>query len=267
VAARRRTSARTAVLPARRGVPEIGRLAPSGKSILLGLALLLLAIGGYAAARETSLFAVQSVEVQGGTPAIRAQVRAALAGEVGQSLLRVDGDTIERRLGPIPTVHAFHFDRAFPHTLRVVVQPEVPLLVLRQADKAFLVAASGRVIRPLAHPRLSGLPRLWVTKDVHLAVGQALPPPAAAAPAALAPLRGASLPSGVHSVRVAAHTLTLELGSGLEVRLGDTGDLRLKLAIARRILRAAVASGEAAGYLDVSLPERPVLGLNPQVGG
>jgi cell division septal protein FtsQ len=267
VAARRRTSARTAVLPARRGVPDIGRIAPSGKSILLGFALLLLAVGGYTAARETSLFAVQAVDVRGGTPAIRAQVRRALAAEVGKSLLRVDGDTLERRLGSIPTVHAFRFDRAFPHTLRIVVKPEVPLLVLRQADQAYLVAASGRVIRPLAHPRLSGLPRLWVTKDVHIAVGQVLPAPAAAAPAALAPLRGASLPSGVHSVRVGAHTLTLELGSGLELRLGDTGDLRLKLAIARRILRAAVAATAASGYLDVSLPERPVLALNPQVGG
>ena len=260
-------SARTAVLPARRGVPDIGRIAPSGKSILLGLALLLLAVGGYTAARETSLFAVQAVDVRGGTPAIRAQVRAALATEVGKSLLRVDGDTLGRRLGPIPTVRAFRFDRAFPHTLRIAVKPEVPLLVLRQADQAYLVAASGRVIRPLAHPRLSGLPRLWVTKDVHVAVGQPLPAPAAAAPAALAPLRGASLPSGVHSVRVGAHTLTMELGSGLELRLGDTGDLRLKLAIARRILRTAVAVSAASGYLDVSLPERPVLALNPQVGG
>jgi len=248
-------------------VPDLGRLAPSGKSILLGLALLLLAVGGYAAARETSLFAVQTVEVRGGTPAIRAQVRAALTDEVGQSLLRVDGDALERRLAPIPTVHAFEFDRAFPHTLQVVVRPEVPLLVLRQADKAYLVAASGRVIRPLAHPRLSGLPRLWVTKDVHVAVGQALPAPAAAAPAALAPLRGATLPSGVHSVRVGERTLTMELGSGLELRLGDTGDLRLKLAIARRILRTAAAVSATSGYLDVSLPERPVLGLNPQVGG
>ena len=122
-------------------------------------------------------------------------------------------------------------------------------------------------MRPLAHPRLSGLPRLWVTKDVQVAVGESLPPPAAAAPAALAPLRGASLPSGVHSVRVGAHALTLELGSGLEIRLGDTGDLRLKLAIARRILRTAAAATASAGYLDVSLPERPVLALNPQVGG
>jgi cell division septal protein FtsQ len=248
-------------------VPELGRLAPSGRSILLGLVLLLGAVGGFAAARETSLFAVQAVDVRGGTPAIRTQVRAAVADEVGQSLLRVDADALERRLGPIPTVQGFRFDRAFPHTLRIVIRPEVPLLVLRQADKAFLVAASGRVVRPLAHPRLSGLPRLWVAKDVHVVVGQVLPAPAAAAPAALAPLRGAALPSGVRSVRVGVRTLTLELGSGLELRLGDTGDLRLKLAISRRILRAAVASTGAAGYLDVSLPERPVLALNAQVGG
>ena len=39
---------------------------------------------------------------RGGTPAIRAQVRAALATELGQSLLRVDGDAIERRLGADP---------------------------------------------------------------------------------------------------------------------------------------------------------------------
>jgi len=267
VAARWRTPARTAAMSVRSGVPDLARIAPSGRSILVGLALLVLAAGAFTAARETSLFAVRAVDVRGGTPAIRAEVRAALAGEVGRSLLRVDGDALQRQLDPIPTVRGFRYDRAFPHTLRVVVRPEVPLLVLRQADKAYLVAASGRVVRPLAHPHLSRLPRLWVTKDVRVAVGQALPAPASAAPAALAPLRGAALPSGVHSVLVGAHTLTLELGSGLELRLGDTGDLRLKLAIARRILRTTVAVSDVSGYLDVSVPERPVLALNPQVGG
>ena len=50
------------------------------------------------------------------------------------------------------------------------------------------------------------------------------------------------------------------LGAGLEMRLGDAGDLRLKLAVARRILHADGAAGTAHGYLDVSVPERPVLG-------
>ena len=57
------------------------------------------------------------------------------------------------------------------------------------------------------------------------------------------------------------------LRSGLQVRLGDKADLRLKLAIARRIL--AVLGGSAtSGYVDVSVPERPVVGsTNSQVAG
>jgi hypothetical protein len=61
--------------------------------------------------------------------------------------------------------------------------------------------------------------------------------------------------------------LTLVLGSGLEVRLGDHGDLQLKLAIARRILHATTTVVSAGDYLDVSVPERPVLYLKSQVGG
>jgi hypothetical protein len=61
--------------------------------------------------------------------------------------------------------------------------------------------------------------------------------------------------------------LTLVLGGGLEVRLGDHGDLQLKLAIARRILRASTAPVSAGDYLDVSVPERPVRFLKSQVGG
>ena len=53
--------------------------------------------------------------------------------------------------------------------------------------------------------------------------------------------------------------MTLVLDSGLEVRLGDLGDLRLKLAIAKRILQAVGAGPSTSGYLDVSVPERPVV--------
>ena len=60
--------------------------------------------------------------------------------------------------------------------------------------------------------------------------------------------------------------LSLVLGGGFEVRLGDVGDLRLKLAIARRILHMTGA-GNGGGYVDVSVPERPVLSSNSQVGG
>ena len=49
------------------------------------------------------------------------------------------------------------------------------------------------------------------------------------------------------------------LASGFELRLGDAGDVRLKLAIARRIFRIAGIGPTSVGYLDVSVPERPVL--------
>ena len=49
------------------------------------------------------------------------------------------------------------------------------------------------------------------------------------------------------------------LRSGLQVRLGDAGDLRLKLVVARRIL-AATGRRISDGYVDVSVPERPVVG-------
>jgi hypothetical protein len=71
----------------------------------------------------------------------------------------------------------------------------------------------------------------------------------------------------VHLIRAGPKELTLVLGGGLELRLGDGGDLRLKLAVARKILRRTGAVGVGGGYLDVSVPERPVLSVNSQLGG
>jgi cell division septal protein FtsQ len=248
-------------------MPELARLAPSGRSLLVGFALLAVAVGGYLAARQTSLFAVRDVQVVGATPQVRAAVRAALRDELGRSLLRVDEASLAQRITAIPTVRSFTYDRSFPHTLRVVVRPERAVLIVRQGADAYLVAASGRVLRPLKNPRLSSLPRLYVTKDVAIGVGERLPAAAAPASAALAALRGSSLPGGVHFVRAGKRELTLVLGGRLQLRLGDPGDLRLKLAIARKILTQTGAARVGGGYLDVSVPERPVLSVNSQVGG
>ena len=269
MAARRRTTARTAALPARRGLPETRQLLPSGRSVVAGLALLALAIGGYVGARQTSVFAVRTIDVRGGTPGLRAQVRAAIADEEGASLLSVDGSSLGSRIEAIPGVHSFTYDRAFPHTLEDVVAREVPVLVVRlvPGKDAFLVAASGKVIRRLPHSRLSHLPRLWVKDTVDVRVGDDLPPAIAGAATALAVVRGASLPGGVSTVLAGRDELSPVLSGGLQVRLGDTGDLRLKLAIARRILDQTGAAATGTGYLDVSVPERPVLSGNSQVEG
>jgi len=266
VAARRRSNTRAATLPARRSAPSLAAIAPSGRSVAVGILLLVLAVGAYVGARETSIFAVRTLEIRGGTPGLQAQVRAALQGELGQSLLQVDGSSLGRQVSPLPGVRSFEYDRAFPNTLRIVIAPERPVLVLRRGADAFLVSTTGRVIAPMAHPHLSHLPRLWASRDVNITVGRTLPGSLVGAAIALAPLRGGSLPTGVRTVR-AGKELTLTLGSGLEVRLGDSTDLRLKLAIARRILRQTGAATAGGSYVDVSVPERPVLYSKSQPAG
>ena len=63
------------------------------------------------------------------------------------------------------------------------------------------------------------------------------------------------------------------VGAGIAVITLATATLTLTEAPARGwgdpliLATAAVAATAASGYLDVSLPERPVLALNPQVGG
>jgi hypothetical protein len=236
------------------------RYLPSGRSLLAGFAIALLAILAYLGARETSVFAVRTIDVRGGNAQTRAQARAALAGELGTSLLKIGRGTVAARLAGVSSV------LTFPNTLRVVVRRERPVLVLRQSRYAYLVSARGRVLKPLPHPLLSHLPRLWVRSAVPVTVGEVLPPAEAASAHALAAANGAALPGGVKSIVQEHGSFALELGAGLELRLGQPNDVLLKLAIAKRILRATGAAVDA-GYLDVSVPERPVLSVNPLVGG
>ena len=77
----------------------------------------------------------------------------------------------------------------------------------------------------------------------------------------LGALRGAKLARRVASVRIADGQWAYVLRGGLELRVGSPTELALKLEIARRILRQT----PVFGYLDVSVPERPVARNNPQV--
>jgi hypothetical protein len=70
----------------------------------------------------------------------------------------------------------------------------------------------------------------------------------------------------VSAVAATGSELTMRLRSGLLVRLGEPADVRLKLAVAARVLPLLA---DDAAYLDVSVPARPVSGrtLESQVEG
>jgi cell division protein FtsQ len=245
------------------GLPSLSRLVPSRRSLAVGLLLLAAAGGAYALARETSAFAVQRIEVVGGSGKLRAQVRQSLASVRGTSLVSLDGAALERRLEALPTVRSATYDRAFPHTLRVSVVPERPVAVLHRGLETWLVSGRGRVILRIpngTHPKLA---RLWVPRATPVAAGALLAPDGPGA-ATLALAVATRFPARIATASLAQGELTLRLRSGLVLRLGEPTDVRLKLAIAARALRR-VAQGTT--YVDVSVPGRPVAGNNPQVSG
>ena len=252
-------------MPAPRNRDTPARRSPvSVLGVLLGsLVLVASGIGAYVAARETSLFTVERVQVEGATPEVAEQVRAALSPFVGKSLVTFDSRAAHFRLASISEVAGFEVDRAFPHTLRVQVEQERPVGVLRRGAEAWLVAASTRVLRPLDRRAYPKLPRLWLPRAVDVTVNETMSAPQATGIAALAPLGPLGMQTLVRAVRANDAELTLVLAGGRELRLGNPGDLRLKLAIARRILPLT----HDAVYVDVSVPERPVAGYNPQVAG
>jgi cell division protein FtsQ len=244
----------------------LNRLPPEARRrllpVLAALVLVSAAIGTYVAARQTGIFALERIEVVGAPPAVAAQVRATLRPYLGHSLVRFDSGAATRRLSTVAEVAETRFDRAFPHTLKVRVRAERPVAVLRQGSGAWLVSSTARVLRRLERP-YPRLPRIWVPRSADIAVNSTLGGLGAQGVAALAPLRPLRVGADVRQVQTGDGELTLLLGSGTEIRLGDSGDLRLKLAIAKQLL--PVTTG--AHYLDISVPERPVASFNPQVGG
>jgi cell division protein FtsQ len=231
------------------------------RALAYAVAVSVAAAGAYLAARETSMFAIRTVDVSGGTPALEAQVRAAAAPFLGRSLVGLDGAALERRIDALPWVVSSQYDRAFPHTLRVSVVLERPVAVLHRGRETWLVSARGRTIARIPSGKRPGLPRVWVPTAAAVTAGAFLAPDTGGTAARVLAL-AAVLPARVSTATMSHGELTLRLRSGLELRLGEPVDVRLKLAVARRAL-AVLPPGSA--YLDVSLPQRPVAGTNPQL--
>jgi cell division protein FtsQ len=267
---RSRTPPRSGTVALARRPPRAAwhaRWLPSGRSLAIGFGLIAAAAGAYAIARETSIFAVQRIEVEGAPPALAAQIRTALEPLEGRSLVSFSSSAANRRLAVLPQIARVSYDRDFPHTLKVRVTVEQPVAVLRKAAEAWLVSSSGRVLQELRPGTYPPLPRIWLAAETDVAVGA--PVETGEAVTVATALRGAHFPAHVLSVRDAgAGQLVIQLAGGLEIRLGDLSNLAVKLAVAAAI----VPKSAGASYIDVSVPTRAVAGYpdgasNSQVSG
>jgi cell division septal protein FtsQ len=217
----------------------------------------------YLGARSSSVFAVRAIEVATEPSGRSRTAERALRPLIGKSLLSVDEAEITRRLDGLPHVHLLGYDRSFPNGLRVEVSVERPVAVLRRADENWLVSAEGRVLRrPKARLRRP-LPVVWIPRASELEVGTLVRSLATVrAVRALAEMRAAAphFFRRIWYVAPGEHGLTVVLRDRVELRLGAAADLALKLEVARRVLAAVAGFGSEAAYVDVAVPERPVVG-------
>ena len=239
----------------------------TARSAAAAAALVVAAAGAYLVARETSVFALRTVEIRGARPGIAEQVLRAVDPLVGTSLVSLDGAELDSRLAALPLVEHVEHDRTFPHGLRIVVRQERPLAVLRRGAESWLLSASGRVVARLRPRSFALLPRIWVARATDVELGAPLGGDAGWATRTLAELLPTRFLRRVRTVRPDAGNLRLLLRSGAELRLGAARDVRLQVAIAERILATVPAARSGPGYVDLTLPARPVLRFNPQVEG
>lgn len=262
--AARKPTSRTAALalpsrPAPLALP-LSRILPSGRSLIVCFAIVAIAVGAYVAARGTSMFAVDEIEVTGARPSVLARVEAALAPIQGTSLASLDAAAIDRRLEELPDVRLVSYDRAFPHTAKIVVSAERPVAVLRKGAQAWLVTDRGRILEQLEDSSGWSLPRIWVADAAVPGNGDVLDAEEGLAPALLL---GSVLSADrrffqrVREARAVEGERLLVLRTGTEIRLGAADDLALQLAVAERLLDQV---GPGVRYVDVSVAERAVVG-------
>jgi cell division protein FtsQ len=232
------------------------------RQLALGVIAAGVAAAGYVAVRDSSLYAVEQVRVEGASPVVATAVAARVRALVGsRGLLAVDPGTLARGIVELPTVRFAHVDRAFPHTLVVRVEPELPVAVVETPAGRFAVARSGRIVAQV--PSRGRLPVLDTS-------GARVPGPGGSlarqlgdelSVAALARRRGLS---SLAVIGQSPDGLVARIGKAEAiVRLGDGSDLGDKLSIAAALLRNRPrdASGKHAPlqYVDVSVPAHPAL--------
>lgn len=241
---------------------------PSARAAAVAGAVAALLALLYLAARETSLFALRELDVSGAPRDVRAAVAESASAYLGESLVALDREELQRRLAALPTVREVRVDRAFPHTLRIAVVPERPLAVVRRGGESWLVSVRGRVLRAVGETEALGRPRISAEEGVALVAGGLVE--GADVGLALEALRHVpeSFPVPVDEVRTDEEQVTFVLEGGAELRLGGRDRLPLKLAVAGRVLLELPATERVAlSYLDVTVPERPVGSAEAQLSG
>jgi len=250
---------RTAAAGAVAGAPWRRIALPRGflrAVVILLLAAAILNALYYLWFRDSSLVAVEKVNVSGLTTSDAPRIRAGLVDAArGMTTLHVRPEALERAVAAYPAVRSVAATADFPHKLsvRVVEEPPVALLAVPGANPV-PVAAGGAV---LEGARSGGaLPEITLASSVP---GEALRDRDALGLVEVAAAAPAGLSEQVESLgRSPSGGVVAQLRAGPEILFGDPTRLEAKWAAAAAALADDASAG--AAYVDVRLPERPAAG-------
>jgi cell division protein FtsQ len=247
-------------------MPALPRFeAPSKRALAAVGAIAGVLLVGYALARETSLFAVRTVQVSGAPSEVAAEIRGALRDVRGDSLVALDPDDVEARVLALPSVRRASVDRSFPHGLLVAVEPERPLALLTAGSEAWVVSAAGRVLRGVESRAGSRLPRIRLWGGASPQRGERLGDPELRLALGLLRALPRNFPVRVLSAEAQGGDVSLVVEGWVRILLGPPDRLEAKLAAAGAVLRSLPPEERSLlGYLDASIPERVVAGAEAQ---
>jgi cell division protein FtsQ len=226
--------------------------------IILVLVCLALAAGYQFWLRDSSLVAVDDVQVRGLTTKDAERVRAALT-SAGQTMttLNVDHELLHETVAHYPSVNRLEVSTDFPHGLVIRVIEHHPAALVELGGDRVPVAGDGTILR--------GMPvegRLPVIDTEVRARGERLSGSAALHAAGVAGAAPAILRSRVEAITARKEDgIVVELHEGPELIFGDATRVRAKWIAAVRVLADPESAG--ATYIDVSLPGRPAAGGLP----
>ena len=234
------------------------------RGVWLGcLALLVLAAAGWFWLRSSKELAVDHI-VAPVTERVRAaDIEEALEPALGGNLVRLSTRTLEGNLRSIPYVREAHVYKRFPNGLEVRLEEYVPFArILGRPDEIWAVADDGRVLELLEPEEDPGGPVIVPGQEIWPEAGEMLPDTFSGAVVLTGILKESRFWGAEHPVaRLLVDTearITMVLGGGAEVRMGDPTDLEAKLAVAEEVVRTWLASGRQLQYVDVQVWDRPV---------
>lgn len=240
-------------------LPRLGSL-PSAKILMrrvvaLTLLALVLAAVYLLWLRDVGLVAVTDVNVRGAGDRSDLVSKVEAVG-LEQSTLHVDQSALLAEIADDPAVSGLAASTDFPHGLEVTLDLRAPAAFI--ADQGIVVAGDG-VVLERTDEAPAGLPEISVDGTAaSAAVGEPIDGDAAAMASVLGAAPGPLAAQVSEARNDPSFGILVIAGDGIELRFGDPERAEAKWRAAAAVL-ADPQLGDI-GYIDLSLPERPVAG-------